>query len=321
MFFFQTKEKFKDIKELFVRPVKLWRRVFPPGKRIYARWLLGLAVVSTALLWQIPKSDTMKVYFFNVGQGDGSLIRVHGVNILIDGGPDATVVQKLGKVLPFYDHTIDLMILTHPHADHITGQISVLRRFQVKKVLYTGVTHTTDEYLAWLQEIQKQRVEVEIAKAGKIFDIEDKQKGDKDTAFLEILYPGQDMSGKTVSGAENQSGGLNDTSVVCRFVFNDIGFLFTGDASSVVEEKLMSQNKDLRVDVLKVGHHGSRFSTSEEFLQKIKPRLAVIQVGKNSFGHPAFATLKHLQDAGVQVFRNDKDGDVVIDENLAVSKE
>ncbi|MDP3244368.1 MAG: MBL fold metallo-hydrolase [bacterium] len=316
-----TQEQIKKLKEIISRPYALWRRIFPPGRRVYARWLFGLAFVSAALAWQIPQNEPMKVYFFNVGQGDGSLIRVGGVNILIDGGPDAAIVQKLGQVMPFYDHTIDLMILTHPHADHLTGQISVLRRFQVKEVLYTGVTHTTDEYLTWLEEIQKQKVEMEIVTAGKIFDIKSGDKNDQDAAFLEILYPGDELRGQTVIGSENQSGGLNDTSIVFRFIYNKKTFLFMGDASAVVEEKLINKNNDLQADVLKVGHHGSRFSTSKEFLAKIKPRIAVIQVGKNSFGHPAFATLKHLQDAGVKVFRNDKDGDVVIDDELVVSRE
>lgn len=357
----QTQERIQKFKTIIRWPMdNVWRKIFPPYLRIYARFFGGLLIASAVLLAVFQKGgdNHLRVYFFNVGQGDASLIQQGNFQILIDGGPNAGIVQKLGDVLPFNDREIELMILTHPHADHLTGQIEILRRYKVKKVLYTGVIHTTDEYLEWLEEIKKQDIPMEIAKAGAQYVIASEvqrseaipsdKEGDRHapqdaglamtpSAILNILYPFDDLSGQRVAGQAPDSGGLNDTSMVARLIYGQTSFLFMGDASSEVEEELLSShftvdssrfcneetndcqpitnnlitnNSRLSATVLKVGHHGSRFSTSKEFVEAVQPKYAVIQVGKNDYGHPAFRTLWRLEEAGTQVFRTDKDGDV-----------
>jgi competence protein ComEC len=250
--------------------------------------------------FQSLQDNKLEVNFFDVGQGDAILIKTPDhQKILIDGGPDNTIINKLGENLPFYDKEIDLMILTHPHADHVTGLVEVLKRYKVKKILATGVLCTTSEYIAWLEEIKKQKIPMEIAQAGQIISFGENLK-------LEILYPLEDLSGK-------QFENLNNSSVVGKLTFGKTSFLFTGDAETEVEEKLLNAGVDFKVDVLKVAHHGSKNATSQEFLDKVQPKFAVISVGaKNKFGHPSQGTINRLEKMNAQVFRTDKDGDVKI---------
>lgn len=244
------------------------------------------------------ESKVLEVDFFDVGQGDAILIKTpEHQRILIDGGPTNAVVEKLGENMPFYDREIDLMILTHPHADHLVGLIEVLKRYEVKKILTTGAINSTPDYLAWLEEIKNQNIPMEIVSAGQILDFGENLK-------MEIFYPVENFVGK-------QPDDLNSTSIVAKLIFGDTSFLFTGDAEEEAEEKMIARGVDLKADVLKVGHHGSRNATSQNFLEKVQPKFAVISVGaKNTFGHPNKTILNRLKKNGVEIFRTDQDGDI-----------
>lgn len=263
-------------------------------------------------VWQERQDKNLRVIFFDVGQGDSVLVRTPShQNILIDGGPDLAVLNKLGRSLPFYDHTVDLMVLTHSHADHLIGLVDVLERYDVQRVLYNGIQTTAADFLAWQSLIQDKRVDTTVAKAGQAFQF--------GSTTLEVLYPFADVSNQTFSD-------LNDSSVVTKLKYQNTAFLFTGDAPVEVEEELLgfycqdgsrdpshpAQNGCLLLsDVLKVGHHGSRYSSSEEFLEAVHPQYAVISAGEgNRFGHPHRQTLMRLQQAGATVLRTDKIGDI-----------
>jgi competence protein ComEC len=249
--------------------------------------------------WQSQKEKgKMVVNYFDVGQGDSIFIKTpNNQKILIDGGPDNTVLAKLGKSLPFYDKKIDLVILTHPHADHLVGLIEVLKRYKVKKILSTGVLHTTPEYTAWLEEIKRQKILLEIAVAGQVFNFGSETK-------LEILYPFESLGGQSVDD-------LNDTSIVSKLTFKNNTFLFMGDAETEVEEKLIASGADLRADILKIGHHGSKNATTEEFLNKVNPKSAVISVGaSNKFGHPSGLVINRLKRKEINISRTDIEGDI-----------
>lgn len=319
-----------------------YRGFVPPVWRARARWVWGISFAS-AILWSqfTSGAEGLRVYFYDVGQGDAIHVRTaQGFDVVIDGGPTSRIVEKLGRTLPFWDKDIELMILTHPHADHAVGLIEVLRRFKVERVLATGVLHTTDEYLAWLKEIKMQGVPVEIARVGKVYELKGEGSGGN-LPLLEILHPEDNFEGRRVAeGKIGEGGGLNDTSIVAKLTYGKTAFLFMGDATSKVEKELVHSlqfgvdsndnatnyelstiNSRLRADVLKVGHHGSKYSTSREFLKSVRPKYAVIQVGKNRYGHPAYAALYRLKQAGVEVLRNDQDGDVVFEsDGLAIKK-
>jgi competence protein ComEC len=268
-------------------------------------WAVSLLAVSLLLLgmvvWQDYRHQELVVTFFDIGQGDSLLIQTPShQSILIDGGPDSGVLNKLGRTLPFYDHTIDLMILTHAHSDHLVGLVEVVRRYGVRHILYNGVTTSGADFIAWQDSIKGKNIPVTMARAGEVF-----QFGE---VSLTVLCPFKDVSQENFKD-------LNDSSVVTRLVYQDISFLFTGDAPVAVEEQLLQHPADLKSDVLKVGHHGSRYSSSEEFLKAVSPQYAVISVGENKFGHPQGAVINRLKQLGIEWFRTDRVGDIEITTN------
>lgn len=280
-------------------------------KRIFFLAAVALFSLVGAFMANSSPQAPLVVHFFNVGQGDSTLIHTDSnIDILIDGGPDDTILQKLSETLPATDHTIELVILTHPHADHVSGLVSVLDRYRVEKIITTGVTHTSNTYLSWLKKIKEKNIPTEIATANQKYHFKDSAGT---PLSLTILYPMQSLAGTDApSDHLDTGGGLNDTSVVARLDYNEQSFLFTGDASSVIESTLLTAKQSIAATVLKIGHHGSRYSTSKRFLEAVRPRYAVIQVGKNNYGHPAPATLQTLAQEQVKIFRTDTDGDITM---------
>ncbi len=254
----------------------------------------------TVLGFFVMQADagSLRVTFFDVGQGDSILIQTPShQTILIDGGPDRSILGKLGRALPFYQRDIDLMILTHPHADHLIGLNQVLQRYTVHRVVYTDVTYPAPEYTEWPRLIEGS--EVTIAYAGQQFTFGD--------VTLDVLFPLSSLAGESFDD-------VNDSSVVTRLVYQDHSFLFMGDAPVSVEEGLMAESPiTLDSDYLKVGHHGSRYSSSADFLAVVSPDYAIIQSGEgNPFDHPHEITLRKLEAVGAEVLRNDHMGDIQV---------
>ena len=265
---------------------------------------LPIAIGAAALLflaYSLPlyqRSKKLEVTFFDVGQGDAALINIpQGKQVLIDGGPDAGILSKLGSALPWWDRTIEYIVLTHPHADHVTGLVEALKRYKVEKVVMTGVVHTTDEYLAFLDEVRGRNIPVKFVVSGDSFALGEGE--------FSVLAPQESLEGKRVEE-------LNGTSVVLRFVYGESSFLFMGDAPVEMEEGILAAGGwDLERNGLKVGHHGSSDSNSAEFINAVAPQYAVISAGKdNPYGHPSLRTVKRLERAGARVLRTDMRGDV-----------
>ncbi|MEK7098243.1 MAG: MBL fold metallo-hydrolase, partial [Patescibacteria group bacterium] len=234
------------------------------------------------------KENNLEVDFFDVGQGDSALIQAPGgQNILIDGGPDKKVLKGLGENLGWRDRKIDLMILTHPHDDHVSGLNEVIKRYDVEQIVYTGVLHSAPGFLEWLRAFQKNEIPIKIAYKGFKIDLED-------GVSMEVLSPTENMLGKEVKN-------LNNTSLVIKLRYKDKTFLFIGDAEEEIEQKLLEEN--IKADVLKIGHHGSDTGSTEAFLKAVDPEIAVISVGKNNqFGHPDKIVLKRLEKLNIKVF-------------------
>lgn len=263
--------------------------------------VIVLILLFLSLFWFYYQSNhQLEVDFLDVGQGDAILIKTPaGQNILIDGGPDRTVIKRLGKNLSWWDKQIDLMILTHPHDDHASGLIDVVKRYNVKKIIYNGVVHNGPNYLTWLKLIRDKNIKTTIIDRPQVI----KLSGD---CQLEIIYPRESLAGKEV---EN----LNNSSLVVRLVYGQTKFLFVGDLEELGEEKLLDDKIDLTADVLKIGHHGADTSSSQRFLEKINPRLAIISVGlKNDFGHPSLRVIKRLERLGIKVLRTDQIGTIKV---------
>ena len=244
------------------------------------------------------KNRELIISFFDIGQGDAALIKTPaGQNILIDGGPGTKILEPLSKELSWYDKTIDLMILTHPHSDHVDGLIPVLKRYEVKQILSTGVVHSSPTYLAWLDLVREQNIPLTIVDREQTIDL-------GDDCRLQIIYPLTNLSGREVSN-------LNNSSIVARLIYKDTSFLLMGDAEIEVEQELIQAGIYLASDVLNTGHHGSDTSSSEEFLKTVKPEYAIISSGQdNSFGHPSPRVLKRLERIGAKILRTDELGTI-----------
>jgi competence protein ComEC len=259
--------------------------------------LVCLNVVAWVVVWELDGARDLEVVFFDVGQGDSIFIETPDrFQVLIDGGPDLSVLEKLGEEMAFYDRTIDLIILTHPEYDHLFGLLEVLERYKVENILWTGIVRDTAEWQEWMKLLEQEGANnIIIAQAGqRIIFHEDP------LIFMEILHPFENLENQKFKNS-------NDTSIVAELVFNNVSFLFTGDISKKIEKQLIVDS-----DILKVAHHGSKTSTCLEFLEIVSPELAVIAVGENSYGHPHQEVLANLNQFGIQVLITKELGDIKI---------
>ena len=248
--------------------------------------LFFLNILSWSIVFYFHNSY-LEVIFFDVNQGDAIFIETPSKNqILIDGGPSRQrIIEKLNQEMPFWDKTIDLIVLTHTDKDHINGLIQVLKEYEVKNIVWTNIGENQE----WNDLIQKQEANVyELRKGSKILF---------SNVFFETLYPD-----KGDNFPES-----NDSSLVLKMDYLENSFLFTGDITSKKENLI---NND--IDVLKVAHHGSSYSTSEDFLKVTTPELAIIQVGNNSYGHPSEEVLTRLRNFDIKILRTDINGDIKI---------
>ena len=243
-------------------------------------------------------SETLYVSYINVGQGDSILIKLGDCDILIDAGVanQGSTVSKYLKAQGVDD--IELMINTHPDADHCGGLTTVLNDFVVEEVWASPLTKTTAAYKNFASAVSKEGLTMETPSVGTIYTYE--------YMTLTVLYNGAGTSDS------------NDSSIVVMLQYGSFRFLFTGDISSTIESKLVSNsNIDLSCDVLKVAHHGSKYSSNMEFLRATGAKYGVICVGDNSYGHPTSSTLNNLKNAGISVYRTDQNGNVVFSSNGA----
>ncbi len=260
--------------------------------------IVGIFLALPVFWVTLSAENKLEIAFLDVGQGDASLIKTpFGQNILIDGGADYKVIEELEKELQWWDRAIDLMILTHPHDDHVAGLIFVLERYNVKKILYTGVVHSAPAYLEWLKIVKAKNIPLMIIdRPQKIIFGND--------CFLNIIYPRQSLLGKSVSN-------LNNSSIIAELDCENKTVLFMGDAEIEVEEELIKTGDLRSVEILKVGHHGSNTSSHQEFLEMVNPQKAIISSGiGNKFGHPSLRIIKRLERLGAEVLRTDIEGTI-----------
>lgn len=246
------------------------------------------------------KDVLLKIHFFDVGQGDAIFIETpNGNQILIDGGPDNKVIQELAKVMPFYDHEIDMIVATHPHADHVVGLIEVLERYDVKNILQAKEDYNSPVVPVWQEAVRSEKANEIEAIAGRVIDF-------GNGAALTILHPFVSVSGTLLKNP-------HDAVVVAILKYGDFEVMLTGDMEAKVERHLILDGHNLESDILKVGHHGSKTSTSPEFLSTVSPGVALIQVGaKNRYGHPAVDILSRFENFGIKYYRTDLDGTVKV---------
>jgi competence protein ComEC len=270
------------------------------SRKIIYSLILFLLVLTLVLGWIIyysQSSKNLKVIFLDVGQGDAILIEQGNQQMLIDGGRNGRLLmEKLGKYIPFWDRQIEVVVETHPDADHIGGLLDVFKNYEIKKVIKTKAESDSQTFKTLEESIRSEDSEnVEAMKGVKI--------SLADNAFAEVVYPyGPILNSK----ADN----TNENSVSIVLNYGENKFFLGGDLPAEQEDSLNLG----KINFLKVSHHGSKYSTSEKFLEMIKPDEAIISVGKNNtYGHPAEEILERLKQDNIKVSRTDDSGDIEYD--------
>ena len=241
--------------------------------------------------------ELLCVVFLDVGQGDAIFIQSpSGTQMVIDAGRDNSVLRELGAVMDFSDRTLDYILITHTDADHISGFMEILERYEVKQVIRTENESETTIWAGVKRGIEQEGSEVYFARRGQRYDL-------GGGVVLEILFPDLDPTRMETNAA----------SIVARLVYQDTSFMLTGDSPKSIEEYLvLIEGEYLKSDVLKVGHHGSRTSTAEMFLDHVAPDYAVVSAGKdNSYGHPHVEVTDLLFNYGVETLNTGEVGRVV----------
>ncbi len=256
------------------------------------RWIIiSVFVLVTVLVWvtvwlEMP-SKFLTVAFLDVGQGDAILITTPNKNqVLIDGGPDKKILRALGSAMPFFDHSLDLVMESHPDADHINGLPDVFQRFSVGAFMEPPISGKTNIYQALKTEVKNEPAPDIIAQKGTRIVLDN-------NVYLDVLW----------TNAGGKKADTNEASIVAKLTYGQNSFLFTGDSPESVESYMAYPAGDkLKADVLKVSHHGSKNSNPEIFLKKVKPEFAVISVGaKNKYGHPNQEVVDRLNSIKAQI--------------------
>lgn len=285
----------------FIRFIKYDRRLHYIG--------LGALAIVAILIWLAVfyelQPPLLKVVFFDVGQGESIFIETpEHHQILIDGGPYTyRVLEKLAQVMPFYDRSLDLIFLTHPNYDHLKGLLEVMERFEVGTLFLTGVFQKSKTYEKFLEILALKGVSVRRAQAGQVIRVTS-QKSEVESLNLMVLWPEESFVARPARY-------INDTSIVLKASWGRIDFLLTGDIGKRVEKRLLKLGPELESEVLKVAHHGSKYSSWADFVQRVKPQVSVISAGRNNhYGYPTPEVLDRL--SFTQILRTDIQGDIFL---------
>ena len=278
---------------------------------------LTLAVIfagfGVLLILSFQNFGKFRLVACDVGQGDGMLlVSPSGKQIVVDGGPGTKIVDCLSQNMPFWDRTVELVVATHAQKDHMEGLLEVLGRYKVKMIAETKVNNGSELYREWRKAVDEEKAKVYVAKKGERLILDTKQG---QTLSLDILWPGaQELSQWQTSPPSD----LNESAIVLRVNYGpstSSGFCayLTADIPKEIFANLALQGEALRgCQVLKISHHGSKTGTSQEILDKVKPAVAIIQVGKNNYGHPTKEVIDLLTSNRVKILRNDTNGIIEI---------
>lgn len=299
-----------------------------PKKRMVALGGIGVIVILFLAFVTSASSQNdgkLRIYFCDVGQGDAAYIRFpDGEDMVIDGGPNKKILDCLGRYMPFYDREIDVVVLSHPQKDHMQGLIDVLDRYSVSFVVIGAEGNESLGYTQLVDVIRRRNIPLK-----QLYRGDEISMGE---ARIRVLWPTRqfvaanvpiDQCGNATMKCSILENGavlglstdeeLNNFSYYMHLRYGEFDALFTGDGDSKIQPKIEALGGIPDVEVLKFPHHGSKKGISGEFLDLIGPELAVISVGKNSYGHPTKEALEILRNKDIRILRTDRDGDVVVE--------
>ncbi len=283
---------------------------------------LGVGLGLLMLVVGQGSGSKLQIVACDVGQGDGILISKGSSQVLVDGGPSGEkILSCLGEHMPFYDRELELIVLTNTDYDHMNGLSSVVERYTVMDFVTADGVHSSDALEKLRARLLDKGIEVTAVEQGDVLRILGEE-----TLELKVLWPPEVIeeyvavfSGELnkeareqILGASAKRGDLNERSVVLLLLEDNFSALLMGDAGFQAEKELINKGLLSPVDYLKVGHHGSKYASSEEFLQYVRPKEAVISVGQgNRYGHPTKEALERLEQVGAQIRRTDREGDII----------
>ena len=239
----------------------------------------------------VDNDNTLKIYYLDVGQADSILIDSNNEYMLIDGGNnnDGPLLVKYFQELGIKD--IKYIVGTHPHEDHIGGIDEVINNFNINQIFIPDAITTTKTFEDLLDSIEKKNLTFTVPTINNTYTLGE--------SIIKIIYTGTDTSD------------LNNSSIILKLTYKKTSYLFTGDATNITEKKIL--NKDIKSDVLKIGHHGSKYSSTENFIKKVNPKYAIISVGKeNKYGHPNIETINLLKKYNIKTYRTDELGTILL---------
>jgi len=269
------------------------------NKRLNKKYfLVSLIILGSFFVFSLysGKPDRLEINFLDVGQGDASLIKIsNGLIILIDGGPDNTILKQLGNNLNFRQKKINLMIVSHFHDDHVTGLIEILNRYEVEKIIYQTDSPSSEIWEIFLATAQNKSISLITLDRGMQISL-------ADNCLLDLLNP------ESLGIAEDENN-----SILVKLNCQGVTALFTGDNNEAVEKALLHSGWNIQSDILKISHHGSKTANSEAFLRQVNPQKAIISVGAdNRFNHPSPEVIDRLSGLGIAIYRTDQQGNIKI---------
>jgi competence protein ComEC len=256
------------------------------------------------------KEEIMSLHFLDIGQGDASLIDFpNGERVLIDCAKDSVILEALGRVMPFYERSIEYLIITNPDRDHYGGCIDVLRRFEVKHIFYNGFPKKDamwNTFLMTANEEKQTGADIVIVTSTKTWQIGE--------AHISFLYPNHDIAQDPRVPSSTEKISVNNTSIVTKISYGSQDILFPGDAEAAEERYLVNiYGKSLDVEMLKLAHHCSQTSSIQEFINATTPQEVICSLGRgNSYGHPHHRVLRRVERAGARIWRTDLNGDILM---------
>ena len=271
--------------------------------KIFLTLAVIFAGLGVLLILSFQNYGKFRLIFCDVGQGDGMLlVSPSGKQIVVDGGPGTKIVDCLSASMPFWDREIDLMVVTHAQKDHMEGLLEVLARYKVEMVAETKVNNDSDLYREWKKAVAEEKAKIYIAKKGNRLKV--------DRLTFDVLWADAQKLSQWQSAPPSD---LNEAAVVLRVNYGpSTGSGFCAYLTADIPKETLQGLIDRQCQVLKISHHGSKTGTNEEIVNEVRPRLAIIQVGKNNYGHPTKDVIDLLTSKAVKILRNDTNGIIEI---------